>query len=278
MRASGGNDNPFTSWHMRRMIRRHASPLPNINPTMITVVTIDFWNTLFDSKGGPERNAERSAALWAELTAAGAACEKDAFDSAYKGIWSYFDDHWLNHQRTPTSEEMVREICRSVAAELPEEAVLRAAEVFERGVLSHPPGLLPGVHEGLAYLKGRARLALISDTAFSPGSVLRELMEREGIDSYFDAYVFSDETGVAKPHPGAFSAALHALGGSPEGAFHIGDIERTDVRGAKEAGMKAVLYRGDDRPSKYAEEVTAADAVMDHWSQIAEIFSRLDEG
>ena len=242
---------------------------------MITVVTIDFWNTLFDSTGGPERNAERRAALWGEITSAGTLCEEGAFEDAYRGIWSYFDDHWLNRQRTPTSEEMVREICRMVGAELPEEGVLRASEIFERGVLSHPPNLLPGVREGLDFLKGRARLALISDTAFSPGSVLRELMASAGIDGYFDAYVFSDETGVAKPHPGAFGAALHALGGRPEEAVHIGDIERTDVRGAKEAGMKAVLYRGDETPSKYAEEATAADAVMEHWGEIAEVFARL---
>jgi len=242
---------------------------------MITAVTIDFWNTLFDSAGGTLRNAARRAAVHGEIISAGFPCEESRLDEAYQGIWGYFDEHWLNHQRTPDSEEMAREICRRIEVDLPEEAIGRIADNFSRGVLEHPPGLLPGVPEGLAFLAGRARLALISDTAFSPGGVLRELMEQVGIAQYFDAYIFSNETGVAKPHPAAFRAALDAVGGEPGMAFHIGDIERTDVVGAKQAGLKAVLYKGDDAPHKYAQDSTIADAVMNHWSEIGRVFDRL---
>ncbi len=242
---------------------------------MITVVTIDFWNTLFDSAGGALRNAARRAALHGEIVAAGLVCEDARLDEAYQGIWGYFDEHWLNHQRTPDAEEMAREICRRIAVDLSDEAIDRIAESFSRGVLEHPPGLLPGVREGLEFLAGHARLALISDTAFSPGGVLRELMEQAEIARYFDAYIFSDETGVAKPHPAAFRAALDAVRGEPGTAFHIGDIERTDVVGAKQAGMKAVLYKGDQAPHKYAQDGTIADAVMNHWSEISGVFDRL---
>lgn len=241
----------------------------------IKVVTIDFWNTLFDSAGGPERNAARMAALQEALDQSELQCEPALLEDSYKAIWEYFDHHWLNHQRTPTSEEMVREICRRAEVELQADVMERVAGIFARGVLDHPPGLLPGVREGLEFLTRHARLALISDTAFSPGSVLRELMESLDIARYFDTYVFSDETGVAKPHPDAFRLALEPFDSPPSDAFHIGDIERTDIRGAKAAGMKAVLYNGDTQPHKYSESTTEADAVMHHWDEIEGIFGGL---
>ena len=114
----------------------------------------------------------------------------------------------------------------------------------------------------------RGPLAIISDTAFSPGSVLKQLMERDGIARYFDHYIFSDETGVAKPHPDAFHKALDGLGGTPEKGVHIGDIERTDILGAKGVGMEAILYRTPDRQHKYAEETTVADYILEEWGEI----------
>lgn len=234
----------------------------------ITVVTIDFWNTLFDSTGGAPRNEARRQALRDAIVDAGLVCSDERLDEAYKGIWDYFDHHWLNNRRTPTSEEMVREICHQANVELQERAILEVADLFSRGVLDHPPALLPGARNALEHLSSHAKLALISDTAFSPGSVLRQLMEANDIARYFSAYVFSDETGVAKPHPDAFLHALNQLGGRPANALHIGDIERTDIIGAKSVGMKAILYRGEPQSHKYAEETTCADAVVYHWDEV----------
>lgn len=241
----------------------------------ITVVTIDFWNTLFDSTGGNPRNEARQQALRDAIQNAGLTCSEDQLDRAYRGIWDYFDHHWLNNRRTPTSEEMVREICRQANVELQERAILDVADLFSKGVLEHPPSLLPGARDALEFLASRARLALISDTAFSPGSVLRQLMEMNDIARYFDAYVFSDETGVAKPHPDAFLHALNQLGGQPSTGLHIGDIERTDIIGAKSLGMKAILYKGERDPHKYAEETTCADAVMCHWGEVEGVLDKV---
>jgi putative hydrolase of the HAD superfamily len=241
----------------------------------ITVVTIDFWNTLFDTSNGEPRNKVRRDALLQAIRTAGHTCDDARFDTAYKGIWDYFDTHWLTHHRTPTSAEMIGEICSQLEVQIGEAEAESVGDIFMRGVLDHPPQLLPGAREALAFLAEHAKLAIISDTAFSPGSILRELMVEKGIDRYFSGYVFSDETGVAKPHPEAFAAALSQLQATPEQGAHIGDIERTDIRGARAAGMKAVLYNGGMEQSKYAEDETAADAVMNHWDEIEEVFAKL---
>lgn len=235
----------------------------------LSVVTIDFWNTLYDAGNGPPRRAARMDAFLNAVRAAGHQCDEGRYEAVQTQLWEYFDHHWLERQRTPTSREMVCHMLQRLEFTLEQAAIEQVTSVFEAGVLDHPPSLLPGVHDALRLLNERnIRLALISDTAFSPGTVLRQLMERDGIARYFDAFVFSDETGVAKPHAEAFRRALEPLNGTPAGALHIGDIERTDIRGAKGIGMGAVLYRGGAHDAKYAESQTAADMVMDHWGEI----------
>jgi len=147
--------------------------------------------------------------------------------------------------------------------------------VFARGVIDHPPGLLPGAADAVERLSETVPLAIISDTAFSPGSVLRELMGEVGILDRFSAFVFSDETGVAKPDPVAFERALGALNVEARDAVHIGDIERTDVLGARAAGMHAVLYRNADHLHQLAEDGTAAHATIDHWDDFDGVLEQL---
>ena len=244
---------------------------------MIKALTIDFWNTLFDSANGESRNAQRRAVLLEAIRRAGNECDDVRFDEVYHGIWAFFDEHWLERQRTPTSREMIDEMLRRLEYALEDHDIASVEHVFSHGVLEHPPALLPGAREALASLYDRGlHLAIISDTAFSPGAVLRALMEQQGIAQYFRTFVFSDESGVAKPHPEAFRLALEHSGALPSEACHIGDIERTDIRGAKAAGMHAILFKGDLAPSKYAEDETKADATITHWNQIVEAIDRID--
>ncbi len=59
------------------------------------------------------------------------------------------------------------------------------------------------------------------------------------------------DLGHAKPRREPFDAALDALRVPAEEVIHIGDNERTDVRGAIEAGMRAVRvdFNGSRGPS-----------------------------
>ena len=242
----------------------------------IPFVTIDFWHTLYDLSNGPARNNARKEVLFNAIISAGhSEPDREAFDAAYGGLWDFFDKHWLGSQRTPTSEEMVEEVLRCLQLSIPHDGMTEVIAEFEDGILRHPPSLLPGAREGLSWLASERKLALISDTAFSPGSVLRQLMERDGVAGYFSTFVFSDETGVAKPHPEAFRRALEGIGGVPEKALHIGDIERTDIRGAKSAGMRSVLYRSSEHLHKYAEDSTEADTTMESWHEIPEVLERV---
>ena len=83
------------------------------------------------------------------------------------------------------------------------------------------------------------------------------------------------EPGVAKPDPIAFERALAQVGAEPGDAVHIGDIERTDVQGARAVGMRAVLYRNPEHRHEFAEDGTDADATMEHWDNVDSLLDRL---
>ncbi len=94
----------------------------------------------------------------------------------------------------------------------------------------------------LPSLSGRGiRLGIICDVGFTPSSALLAHLERHGLVKYFDHWSFSDEVGVYKPDPRIFTHALDGLGRpDPARCVHVGDRKRTDVAGARAAGMRAV--------------------------------------
>ncbi len=250
----------------------------------IKAVTIDFWNTLYDSSGGEGRDRERFAIMMQQTERLGAmSVSHHDLKAAHKAAWEHFNVVWKEQHRTPPTRSMVEFFWNHLAVDADEEAIETVTTAFCEGVLNHPPALLPGVAEVLAVLSTTHSIALISDTAFSPGRVLRKIMERDGIAQYFNAFSFSDETGVSKPHPKAFQTALAGLAGETfdvSGAFnvaecvHIGDIERTDVAGAKNIGMRAILFAGDPNARMNDEHKhlpTEADACAESWPDILRI-------
>ena len=73
---------------------------------------------------------------------------------------------------------------------------------------------------------------------------------------------------MPKPHRRVFEAALTPLGIEPAAAVHVGDLRRTDVAGAREAGMGTIRirHRHDDDTS-----LPEADAVADTHAHLREI-------
>ncbi len=244
----------------------------------IQVVTIDFWNTLFTTANGEQREQHRLAVIRSHAERLGARVSDDILRAAQAATWQEFKRIWKREHRTPTTEELVRFFFRTLKLEPDATAVEEVAHELAYGILEHPPALLPGAASVLEHLVRQGfQLAVISDTAFSPGAVLRKVMEQAGIAEFFAAYSFSDQTGVSKPHPEAYLYALRQLNASPQAAVHIGDIERTDVAGAKALGMYAVLFRGDHNAvleEEYVEQ-SQADHVVFHWDEVPPVVERI---
>jgi putative hydrolase of the HAD superfamily len=243
----------------------------------LKAITIDFWNTIFDSSNGTERNSIRQRALIQEIDKYDIMIKQDQFQEAMKASWEYFNTIWKRDCRTPSSRELVGFFWNYLKLPEAEESVDNVVKVFANSILDAPPKLLPGAKETISKLSSIYKLGIVSDTGFSPGKILFELLEKEGIAQYITAFSFSDETGVSKPHPDAFLKALDILGFSPLNALHIGDIEATDIIGAKQLGMMAIRFCGDptDFVNSDNSKRTQADVELQTWQEIFDFIKKL---
>ena len=138
-----------------------------------------------------------------------------------------------------TASTVFAELPRSRSSVRRLRAVARAVGLSTRRC-AHPPSLLPGAAEAVAAIAARYRLGIVSDTGFASGRAQDDLLSRDGLRSLFEVTVYSVDIGHAKPRREPFNAALGALALSPNEVVHVGDNERTDVRGALDMGMRAI--------------------------------------
>jgi putative hydrolase of the HAD superfamily len=109
--------------------------------------------------------------------------------------------------------------------------------------------------ESLARLREAGlKLGVVSN---SDGRV-EQALEAAGLREYFDVVIDSALSGVEKPDPRIFHAALDALGVAPEEALYVGDLYDIDVLGARAAGLEAVLLGKADDMTELDCRVTAS--------------------
>ncbi len=230
-------------------------------------ITFDFWNTLYRYESS---DRERRAAMLREvLRRAGYERSMKRLLQANDRAWQVWAQTWEEEHRTEDARAWLTTFLQSVEAELPPALFEETRERLERVVLE--PYVRP-VEGAVALVKGLARhypLGLISDTALTPGSLIRTRLERDGLLACFTQLTFSDEVGRSKPHPFVFVHTLEALGAAAADSVHIGDIRRTDIAGAHGVGMRAIRFAGvfDDRNPLWPE----GDAVAFSYAELADI-------
>jgi putative hydrolase of the HAD superfamily len=120
--------------------------------------------------------------------------------------------------------------------------------------------LFPDALPTLDALRATYRLALLTNGA--PG-IQRAKIAGAGLAPYFAMIVVSGEVGVGKPDPRIYAHTLGLLGISAGQAVMVGDNLTNDVRGAQEAGMRAVWL---DRRDGLAHEAHRAAERLLHRS------------
>jgi FMN phosphatase YigB (HAD superfamily) len=208
-------------------------------------VTFDCWQTLIYEQHDPSRGPSKSRVqTLVEHTGKGSQLVEEQFTVA-----------WREHQRawhrkiSYGSREMTEHVLLALEVELSAERKAELLTELEDEILSHHVVAIEGTRELLAALRAAGvRTALICDTGFSPGRVVRMLLDRVGLLEHLEVQIFSDEVRAPKPHPTPFQAALEGLGVPAHGAVHVGDLRRSDVAGARAAGMGSVRFcgRNDD--------------------------------
>ena len=121
----------------------------------------------------------------------------------------------------------------------------------------------------LAELRRRGyRLAVLTNLRRD----MDELTRRLGISQYLEFCITGREVGE-KPATAIFEAGLRRMDVAPEQAIHVGDQPRSDVAGARDAGLRPVLIdRGGFHP-----EVADCDHI-DNLAGLYPILERLGQG
>jgi putative hydrolase of the HAD superfamily len=110
---------------------------------------------------------------------------------------------------------------------------------LQRGISRKRLVAFPQTQEILAQLKTRHRLAVVSDAQSAYG--LPEL-RAAGLADYFASTIISGDYGYRKPDRRLFQAALTELQVCPDEAIFVGNDRFRDVFGARQVGMKTVLF------------------------------------
>ncbi len=200
----------------------------------IRAITFDFWRTLFRHTHSEVRRANRIRAFCEATRVA-----PDAAEAAMAFAEIEFTRIHLGEHRTLSSRDAVEIMAEQLGLSLQEATIEALSEQFARGILNPPPPVIDGAMEAVRKAGERFPIGLISDTGFSPGTFLRPLLRDQGVLDLFGVLVFSDEVGVSKPQRPMFESAARGLKVAPDEMLHIGDLEVTDIVGAKEFGAKA---------------------------------------
>lgn len=248
---------------------------------MIRGITLDLWDTIIaDDSDEPKRRARGLPSKWdarvdvveQAFVASGVGITRERITDACGIVAAAFRASWREQHRTFGVDERIDRILREVGVSLPLDVRSETIRVLEEMELDPAPDPVAGAVAGVAALASRWPLAIVSDTVMSPGRCLREIMRMHGLLDHFTACVFSDEAGRSKPHRDVFTKAAAALGTPLEDTVHIGDRELQDVLGAREAGMRSILFVGA-RDADLAD--TTADAVGHSWDELPSIISSL---
>jgi putative hydrolase of the HAD superfamily len=205
-------------------------------------ISLDYWDTLFDGGNLPERLERRQAALRRMLRNLECDLPDEEFVTLYRAAGAEADRWWREEHRGYTAGDRIRWMLARLNVTRPEdcEHVAAAVRAVDETLLELPPPMLTGAKETVERLAGRFPLAILSDTGFASGVAQDELLAREGLKDHFAARIYSMDSGHAKQRREMFEACAAALGRAPETIIHIGDNERTDVRGALDAGFRAI--------------------------------------
>lgn len=206
-------------------------------------VLFDLGDTLIDFEPLDTRELFRISARrsYDYLRSAGARLPEfePFFRSQYRGLrWSYL---WAKLRRREfNSIHLLKRLCGQIHYQADEEGLYELAWLWYSPLCDYA-SVEKGMSEALDQLRrGGVRMGIISNT-FVPGKTLDRHLNQVGLLEFFPVRVYSSEVGYRKPNRRIFELALRELNISAQQSLFVGDLLKTDMVGARRAGMTTVL-------------------------------------
>jgi putative hydrolase of the HAD superfamily len=207
-----------------------------VERSTITHLLFDFFGTLVEYS--PSRTAQGYAGTHALLREAGCALDYEEFLALWSVVSAEFDERAARDQREFSMQ--------ALGVAFLERAIGAASDALVHGFVDSylaewNQGVrdIAGLSEMLCRLAGRYPMAVVTNTHdrdLVPGH-----LRRIGVADLFGLVVTSVEHGKRKPDPGIFHHTVRVLGAARESCLFIGDDYEADYRGARAAGMQAIL-------------------------------------
>ncbi len=101
---------------------------------------------------------------------------------------------------------------------------------------------IPGIKEALTELSKKYPCCIASNADYSGREELIRALKRVGVEKYFRNYFSSKDLGYEKPDKRFFLNIANEMHFQPVDCVMIGNNYKKDIEGAKNVGMKTILF------------------------------------
>ena len=242
---------------------------------LIRAVLFDLGGTLmYPREPWPAIYEAADRALADFLCARGLVIDCDSFPRELRArLNQYYLQREEDHFET-TYSFILRELldergCPGVADEVLRGALDKMYEITQANWVIEDDALLTlRLLESAGY-----RLGLVSNAGDNQD--VFQLVERFGLEPYFDFILTSAACSYRKPHPRIFELALAHWGIPAAEAVMVGDTLVADILGAHNAGLYAIHVKRRARPGRDELELIQPDGEVSTLAQIPYLLSEL---
>jgi len=227
-------------------------------------ISFDFWNTLYGNGDESERH-KRRVEFFYKIISNYIKIDINSVEKAFFASTGFFMHEWQNNYRTPTATERIQLMSKKLSVNLNNAAINKTADFFGNLTFSVPPQSNTQNLEIVRQLAENYSVGLISDTGYISGKHIRSFLTDQKMISCFSSMLFSDEQTNCKPHYSLFKKTCNHLKIPCSHLIHIGDLEKTDIKGAQDSGGIGIKYTGwRDKSS----EKTNAKYTVDNYPKL----------